>query len=208
MTRWTLALTLAAALSPLTGMAEPTADSEAKKLLARFENEPSVNDVQQAALTYAAMHPEETENAKARSRWAAALPEVRFRVTKNADDEQKQLQRYNGPGTPTEPLSDTSTNDQKMEYQGEVRWKLNELAFSKWETKLVSENRQVAKQRQSILQSVTQVYFERRRAQVDLMLSPPGDAAARTLAELKIAELTAELDGMTGGAFSRMVAEH
>ena len=54
---------------------------------------------------------------------------------------------------------------------------------------------------------MTQTYFERRRAQVDLLLAPPTDAAARTVAELKIAELTAELDGVTGGAFSSMVRE-
>ncbi|MCK6575480.1 hypothetical protein L6V77_30865 [Myxococcota bacterium] len=192
---------------PTVALAEPTPDAEAKKLLARFDNEPTVNEVQQAALTYAAMHPEQYETMRTRSRFAAVLPEVRLRVTQDKGDDQKQYQRYSESGAAAEPLSDTSTTDENLELQGEVKWRLNELVFNRYETAVVKEHRQVAKERQRILQSVTQVYFERRRAQVDLLLAPPGDAAGRTLAELKVAELTAELDGMTGGAFSRMAAE-
>ena len=198
---------LVLALAPMAASAEPTPDAEARKLLSRFDNEPTVNEVQQAALTYAAMHPEQYETMRARSRWAAALPELRLRATQDKGDDQTQYQRYNGALAPAEPLSDTSKTDENLELQGEVRWRLNELVFNKYEMGVVREHRQVARERQRILQSVTQVYFERRRAQVDLLLAPPGDAAARTLAELKVSELTAELDGMTGGAFSRLVAE-
>lgn len=205
MRTWILAAALVGA--PLLAGAEPTPDAEAKKILARFENEPTVNEVQQASLTYAAMHPEQYETMRTRSRFAAVLPELRLRVTQDKGDDQKQYQRYSETNAAAEPLSDTSTTDENLELQGEVKWRLNELVFNKWETAVVKEHRQVAKERQRILQSVTQVYFERRRAQVDMLLAPPGDAAGRTLAELKVAELTAELDGLTGGAFSRMVAE-
>lgn len=204
--RITAAALLAMCIS-VQAQAEPTADGEARKILARFENEPTVNEVQQAALTYSAMHPEQYESMRTRSRFAAILPELRLRATKDDGDEQKQYQRYNENDAAAEPLSDTSTTDENLELQAEVKWRLNELVFNKYETSVVKEHRQVAKERQRILQSVTQVYFERRRAQVDMLLAPPGDAAGRTLAELKVAELTAELDGMTGGAFSRMVAE-
>jgi hypothetical protein len=198
---------LALTLGPAVVHAEPTADGEAKKILSRFENEPTINEVQQAALTYSAMHPEQYESMRTRTRFAAVLPELRVRVTQDKGDDQKQYQRYSETNAAAEPLSDTSTTNENLELQGEVKWRLNELVFNKYETSVVKEHRQVAKERQRILQSVTQVYFERRRAQVDMLLAPPGDAAGRTLAELKVAELTAELDGMTGGAFSRMVAE-
>jgi hypothetical protein len=207
MKTWMLAAAIGLTLGPAVVHAEPTADSEAKKILARFENEPTINEVQQAALTYSAMHPEQYESMRTRSRFAAVLPELRLRVTQDKGDDQKQYQRYSETNAAAEPLSDTSTTNENLELQGEVKWRLNELVFNKYETSVVKEHRQVAKERQRILQSVTQVYFERRRAQVDMLLAPPGDAAGRTLAELKVAELTAELDGMTGGAFSRMVAE-
>jgi hypothetical protein len=103
--------------------------------------------------------------------------------------------------------SATETDDDALELQGEVKWKLGDMVFNARETAVVRENRLVARERQRILQTVTQTYFERRRAQVDMLLAPPGDPAASTVAELKIAELTAELDGVTGGAFSRMVRE-
>ena len=207
MKTWMLAAAIGLTLGPAAVHAEPTADGEAKKILSRFENEPTINEVQQAALTYSAMHPEQYESMRTRTRFAAVLPELRVRVTQDKGDDQKQYQRYSETNAAAEPLSDTSTTNENLELQGEVKWRLNELVFNKYETSVVKEHRQVAKERQRILQSVTQVYFERRRAQVDMLLAPPGDAAGRTLAELKVAELTAELDGMTGGAFSRMVAE-
>jgi hypothetical protein len=207
MKTWMLAAAIGLTLGPAVVHAEPTADGEAKKILSRFENEPTINEVQQAALTYSAMHPEQYESMRTRTRFAAVLPELRVRVTQDKGDDQKQYQRYSETNAAAEPLSDTSTTNENLELQGEVKWRLNELVFNKYETSVVKEHRQVAKERQRILQSVTQVYFERRRAQVDMLLAPPGDAAGRTLAELKVAELTAELDGMTGGAFSRMVAE-
>lgn len=147
--RITAAALLAMCIS-VQAQAEPTADGEARKILARFENEPTVNEVQQAALTYSAMHPEQYESMRTRSRFAAILPELRLRATKDDGDEQKQYQRYNENDAAAEPLSDTSTTDENLELQAEVKWRLNELVFNKYETSVVKEHRQVAKERQQI----------------------------------------------------------
>ena len=53
-----------------------------------------------------------------------------------------------------------------------------------------------------LLLRVTKLYFERRRAQVRLLLDEHLDVEARVKQELKVAELTAYLDGLTGGWFS------
>jgi hypothetical protein len=156
------------------------------------------------------MHPELFESLRSRSRWSAALPEMRLRVTKDQANEGRDVRLFDENAQPVPRFvnqSATETDDDALELQGEVKWKLGDLVFNARETAVVRENRLVARERQRILQTVTQTYFERRRAQVDLLLAPPTDAAARTVAELKIAELTAELDGVTGGAFSSMVRE-
>jgi hypothetical protein len=195
---------------PLTALAEPVADADARKLLSRFDAEPTVNEVQQAALGYAQMQPELFESLRSRSRSSAAHPELRFRVTKDQSNEGRDVRLFDENARPVPRFvnqSATETDDDALELQGEVKWKLGDMVFNARETAVVRENRLVARERQRILQTVTQTYFERRRAQVDMLLAPPGDPAARTVAELKIAELTAELDGVTGGAFSRMVRE-
>ena len=54
----------------------------------------------------------------------------------------------------------------------------------------------------TLVAEVTKLYFERRRAQVRLLLDEHLDVEARVKQELKVAELTAYLDDATGGWFS------
>ncbi|MCB9547178.1 MAG: hypothetical protein H6706_15210 [Myxococcales bacterium] len=184
-------------------------DGKARELLARFDGEPTVNQVQRAALDYAAMHPELFDNMRTRTRTRALLPDLSVQVTKDLDDESRSVTSFtldSNNTTRAEKVSATETKDDGLQVRGEVRWKLGDLVFNSQETAVARENRYSAKERQKLLQTVTQVYFERRRAQLDLLLSPPAEAGARALAELKIAQLTGELDALTGGRFSRLVA--
>ena len=58
--------------------------------------------------------------------------------------------------------------------------------------------------REDIINQVTRLYFERRRLQIEMRASGP-DAQPVWTYELRIAELTALLDGLTGGGFSRSI---
>ncbi len=190
-----------------TAAAQPSPDAEARKLLERFSGEPSINEVQQAAVQYAQIHPEIFSGLRSRTRWSATLPELKVQVDRGMQDVGREVQRINETTREYENQSLTTEDDDDLSLLLEARWKLQQLVFNPSEMRAVTENRQASKERHRLLQAVTRSYFERRRAQVDLILSPPGDVAARTMAELKIAELTAELDGLTGGAFSRLAAE-
>lgn len=200
-------LTIFALVVGLTSVAsaQATTEAEARQLLARFDSEPTVNQVQQAALDYAAMHPESFEAMRSRSRYAAALPELRVRVTKDLDDEARSVTTFEDNNQP-DKVSATEVRDDQLQLLGEVRWRLGEMVFNARETAVVRENRFAAKERAKLLQTVTQIYFERRRTQIELVQAPPADAASRVLVDLKISQLTGELDGLTGGAFSRMAA--
>jgi hypothetical protein len=52
------------------------------------------------------------------------------------------------------------------------------------------------------LEEVTRRYYERRRLQIELELTPPTDLGDRVRKELRLQELTADLDAFTGGWFS------
>jgi hypothetical protein len=62
--------------------------------------------------------------------------------------------------------------------------------------------------REDILEEVTEAYFARRGVQIALMVNPPADQHALLQRELELQELTAVLDGYTGGAFSAQMQPH
>lgn len=201
-------VTCIAALLLAAPAAAQAPNAKARELLARFDGEPNVNQVQRAALDYAALHPEIFDNMRSRTRSRGLLPQVTVRVTQDVDDVNRGVTSFTLSDNNTsvaEKVSATETKYELLQLTGQARWELGDLVFSRAETAVVRENRYAAKERQKLLQLVTQLYFERRRAQLDLLLSPPAEAGARALAELKIAQLTAELDAVTGGRFSRMV---
>lgn len=183
-------------------------NAKAQELLKRFDGEPNVNQVQRAALDYAQLHPEMFDNMRSRTRTRGLLPQVTVRVTQDSDDVNRGVTSFSLDDTNrslAEKVSATETKYELLQLTGQARWELGDLVFSRNEPAVVRENRFAAKERQKLLQLVTQLYFERRRAQLDLLLSPPAEAGARALAELKIAQLTAELDALSGGRFSRMI---
>lgn len=202
-----LALAAVGLLTPLTpALAQPAAE-QARTLLERFQNEPSVNQVHQAALNYANLHPEVFQSMRTRSRARGALPELRLRVVSDNDEDSRSVVRFArdaAGNSVADNISATETNANQMQWLGEVSWKFGDVVFNSQETAVARESRYSARARQQLLQSITQVYFERRRAQIELMNSPPQDPTARALQELKIQQLTAELDAVTGGRFSRL----
>ena len=57
--------------------------------------------------------------------------------------------------------------------------------------------------RDDIVDEITRLYFERRRLQIELVTNPPHEVHAKVEKDLRLQELTAGLDGLTGGDFSR-----
>jgi hypothetical protein len=61
--------------------------------------------------------------------------------------------------------------------------------------------------RDDILDDVTRLYYERRRLQVDMMLSPPKTDKEKYDKLLRLEELAAGIDALTGGYFSSAIAQ-
>ncbi len=59
--------------------------------------------------------------------------------------------------------------------------------------------------RDDILDEVTSYYYERRRLQIELLEAPPSNMRSRIKKDLRVQELTANLDALTGGYFSSSV---
>jgi hypothetical protein len=90
-----------------------------------------------------------------------------------------------------------------MEFEALALWDLNRMLYDSFERDASREARRMAKLRHKFVDRVVSLFATRRAAQLELVRRPPADEIELLRAELKIAELTAQLDALTGGMFSR-----
>lgn len=176
--------------------------SSPAQVLARFEDEPTVAAVQQMALEYSKTDPRYIEGWLSASKNAAWLPEfqVKFGYGVGYDDDSQYATDPNNPENfVLEPYSTGASTD--MDVDLSAKWRLDELIMSSDRIRVISETQDIVKLRDKVLEEVTRIYFDRRRLQVDMLLSP-GDLKAQLKNELRLQELTAQIDAYTGGRFS------
>ena len=89
----------------------------------------------------------------------------------------------------------------------EFSWYLGDFLYERQQIYISKEARDLVELRQDVLEQVTQYYFDRRSARIDLILNPPADSYSRVEALLMIQQLDASLDALTGGYFSRVIKE-
>ena len=141
---------------------------------------------------------------RSRSRIQAALPQVTIRATKDNDNESRSLTRY-GETELAQDISATKVVGDDLQLYAEARWKLSETVFNYQETAVMRENRYSAKERQKLLQTVTQTYFERKRTVMKLKRTKDGTQTHEMLL-LKLMQIEAELDALTGGWFTQQIS--
>jgi hypothetical protein len=159
-------------------------------VLGRFSSEPNVRALQRAAARLAEVHPERVRSWLRRAGKAALLPTIRVRVGRGLGALSRDT---------SSSLVLTTTDDWRFEV--EATWSLDRLVFDRNELRAGWEAQRVARRREELLTHVAQLYYARRRLQVDAVLAP--DAPGALDRALEIEELTAVLDGLTDGALSR-----
>jgi hypothetical protein len=186
---------------------EGTVDVEA--LLARFEDEPSVRDVQRAARRHGRHDETALEHGRARARWSNLVPVV--------DGELAWLARNGTEWNFQEDLATTDDGDfrhdeasneyaddenQRRSYSLELEFDLRGLVFDESEIDVVRERREQRRARSERVVEVTKLYFERRKRQVRRLLTPRDEWRKRLKLALAIRRYTARIDALTGGWFS------
>jgi hypothetical protein len=177
-------------------------------VLARFASEPTIQDVQGWASDYAGTNPATVERWLKASRTFAALPQLTLEYDFSDGFDQDFVYLTvdgNTVETPDDALFpglEDGGRDQQMDFLVRTRWDLNELVMSSERIRIIGEAQDIAKLRDKVLSEVTRLYFERRRLQVEQLLSPKSDLMGQIKDQLRLAELTADLDASTGGRFS------
>jgi hypothetical protein len=82
-------------------------------------------------------------------------------------------------------------------------WNLSRVVFDPAELRASREGARLARERMELESEVTRLYYQRKRLEIDWILEPPRDTADEALRRMQIEELTATLDAMTDGFFSR-----
>ncbi len=184
----------------------------AEEVLASFMHEPSVQDVHRWTSSYAKASPHLVERWLKASRNFAGLPQLtlEYRLRDGWDQDFVYLTSAGGAAiTPEEEvlpqLSDGGL-DKDAYYTVRMRWDLNELVMSSERIRVINEAQDIAKLRDKFLVEATNLYFERRRLQVEMMLAPRSDVLGQVRDQLRLMEVTANLDALTGGAFSAALA--
>lgn len=167
-----------------------------RKVLMRFAGEPTVREVQERAIEWVQVHPEIADSWRARARANALAPRLTATGQGTLDDDLRVVEQAG------EADIEAKTNNSTGRLTVGVTWELDRLIFEPQEMAVAREAVRTANLRDRVLEEATRRYFERRRLQVDLELSPPTDLADRVRKELRLQELTADLDAFTGGWFS------
>jgi hypothetical protein len=192
----------AATLSPAPAAADEADDAQARaleKIKRTIASEPGPAEVLRVALQYFRVHPSTIDALRASAHYRALLPVL------------SGIGSYSGTGGATAQAvsitnpQDTVGNTATQGYSGSVgvSWDLREIVFNPSELQVYA----LVGIQQDLIHEIARTYFMRRQLQIRLALKPPQDLVIRVMLDLRVAEYSAILDGMTGGWFSQTIAE-
>lgn len=177
--------------------AQSFSDNDAAGILARFSGEPGIQDAQEAAIRYAEVHKEKIDEWRKGAKHKALLPTLSVGVNR---DMKSTSEIYTSA---TRSYWEIGPNDTVTGWDVNLSWDLGDLIWNNDQNSIDVRSRLMVQLRDDILNEVTRLYFERRRLQVELLTNPPANLSHRLDKELRLQELTAGLDALTGGWFSK-----
>jgi photosystem II stability/assembly factor-like uncharacterized protein len=173
------------------GAGEPPSPQE---LLANFSHEPTITQVREVAIRYAEVHPDKIAAWRQQARWRALLPKFSLSGDTNLTD----FRHWDSGSNPDALLK----GERDIDWSANVTWEPADVIWSDDQTSIDVRSKLMVELRDDIVDEVTRTYFERRRLQVALLTDPPKNQKTLLEKELRVQELTALIDGLTGGYFS------
>lgn len=165
--------------------------------------EPSVREVQKEAIRYANVHNGKTARWHAGSRLRAFIPRLTF---SKGLDIGNDIHVDTG-STSIPDIFVQGPDERSKSTDIGLTWELGDVLFSSAQTSIDSREKLMVELRDEILAEVTRLYFERRRAQLELIAHPPTDSLEQIKALMRIDELTANLDALTDGYLTKQISK-
>ena len=147
-------------------------------------DEPDYLYVQQMAIRYAEVSPEKITKWRRQAKYKTLLPNLSMNYYKTISSYSDKTGYVVGP----------------KDWNLSISWNLGDFIYSSDQTTIDNRSKLMVDLRNDILDEVNRIYFERKRLCQELPSEK--DCSKRLAKELQIEELTARLDGFTGGGFS------
>jgi hypothetical protein len=180
------------------GAPQPPDPRAIQALKLRFEKEPNVKEVQAAALKFFRVHPEKVESYLSGAAWKGILPDVEIGYSNDWGNSDRTLQDYMYHNTFPWKDYETTKNGQ-MSLSVRLHWALDRLIFNSEQLDVAS----LVGVQEGLLREVTSLYFTRRRILTSMILNPPQEPSEQLTEQLRLEEITANIDALTGGYLSR-----
>lgn len=168
--------------------------------------DPPVDVICKAAVALALAEPERARGFLNRARAAGWLPEVRFRVYRRFARTEGLTFDDTGAGVAA-PVDISAVDDVRYEWRATLD--LSRMVFNPDELQAHFEALRMSDVRRDIQSLVIRLYFERRRLVIERSPAESGTAGgqltegrAADRRSLRILEIEAQMDALSGGAFS------
>lgn len=168
---------------------------------------PALQLLENACLDYLGMHPRQIKQWYKRAKWSNALPKLQVGFDQNSQDNTTSILQDNisvtSAGVTIGPDSNRIDNyfNNKSGFEVKAIWYLDQLVFSQDMLLISRESRDHYLIRQKVLQELHGAYFELKSLLVNIngmgLVPDP-------MTQIKIEQLTARLDSLTGGRFSEL----
>ncbi len=186
---------------------ERVAEGEALDPEALVSGDPDIAAVQHAAVDYAQVSPERIADWQRRMRRRAFFPQlsVGFDYDNDRTNNSNIWGSYGSATTSGKYYAgpDTQTKYDQRNWDVSLSWDLADIVWSDAETSIDTRARLMVELRNELLDEVTKLYFERLRLKAELAGDERLSSRKRAEKTLRLAELAAQLDGLTGDFFSR-----
>jgi photosystem II stability/assembly factor-like uncharacterized protein len=185
-----------------TGLIEQNTDAAAEHLESidihnLFAYEPTIEEIREAAIEYAEVQPDKIEKWRKAAANKAWLPALRVAYDKDRDW-QSDKYYYSG-----KHVDNDITKGRDEAWSISLTWELGDLIYNSAQTSIDNRSRLTVQLRDDILNEVTRLYFERRRLQIEMVTAPPEELTEKIEKRLRLQELTANIDGLTGSYLSK-----
>lgn len=190
-----------------------------RELERRWAKEPTLSEAGDAALAYARVSVDAYEGMAWRARWAGLAPELRarYRYLNGRPDRETYVVLVNDPDVfDADNLEDfidlyRDGDVERVPSRGQVHevfvlasWDLDRIVFAPWEMRHVRLKPTLVSAEQRVIGRVRSLYTARRRLAAQIYLDGErGDAREYAARLLRLAELTSQLDALTGGFFTK-----
>lgn len=166
-------------------------------LIRRLGANPTIGEVQRAAIEEAELESRRDRRVLRRLRAAAVLPRVEASLTRGASRDEDLDRAY-------EEMDELSlATDEDLQLRVVLRWDLERLIYDPEELRARREASYRVQRREELVTTVTRYYYEllalRVQQELDLRVGGGADNLER---RMRIAELRAMIDGLTGRRLS------